>query len=253
MVTGILQARMGSSRLAGKVLLNVLDNKPMLALQIERLLRSKCIDKLVIATTINSNDDPIEQLALNLGLDCYRGSEEDVLDRYYQAAILFQADYVVRLTGDDPLSDPALIDEMINKIKDGGYDAVTNTIQPTYPEGLDASVVTFSALEESWKNAKLSSQREHVTPYIFDTENKFQVYHYKQANDYSSMRWTVDYNEDLNFITAIYKSLYSKNNNFTTQNIYDLLETSPELKDINSGFVRNEGFIKSLKNDEIVN
>ena len=253
MVTGILQARMGSSRLAGKVLLNVLDNKPMLALQIERLLRSKCIDKLVIATTINSNDDPIEQLVLNLGLDCYRGSEEDVLDRYYQAAILFQADYVVRLTGDDPLSDPVLIDEMINKIKDSDYDAVTNTIQPTYPEGLDVSVVKFSALEESWKNAKLSSQREHVTPYIFDNEDKFQVYHYKQVKDYSSMRWTVDYNEDLNFITAIYESLYSKNSNFTTQNIYDLLETSPELKEINSGFIRNEGFIKSLKNDEIVN
>jgi len=253
MVTGILQARMGSSRLAGKVLLNVLDNKPMLALQIERLLRSKCIDKLVIATTLNSNDDPIEQLVLNLGLDCYRGSEEDVLDRYYQAAILFQADYVVRLTGDDPLSDPVLIDEMINKIKDSDYDAVTNTIQPTYPEGLDVSVVKFSALEESWKNAKLSSQREHVTPYIFDNEDKFQVYHYKQVKDYSSMRWTVDYNEDLNFITAIYESLYSKNSNFTTQNIYDLLETSPELKEINSGFIRNEGFIKSLKNDEIVN
>ena len=158
-VVGILQARMGSSRLPGKVLINIL-GKPMLQLQLERLKRSSQIDKLVVATTVNNLDKPIVELCTSLKISCFRGSEEDLLDRYYQTARKHKADYIVRLTGDDPLTDPFLIDEMVKKIKKGRFDAITNSIQPTYPEGLDVTVLSFEALTRAWTEAKLQSQRE---------------------------------------------------------------------------------------------
>tara|TARA_Y100001970_G_C14255143_1_gene874790 strand:+ start:6097 stop:6852 length:756 start_codon:yes stop_codon:yes gene_type:complete len=251
MIVAILQARMGSSRLPGKVMMSIL-GKPMLELQIERITRANLIDKLVIATTLNSLDDVIEQLCISLDIECFRGSEEDLLDRYYKSAKLFEADYIVRLTGDDPLTDPNLIDDMISKMKSGNFDAVTNTIYPTYPEGLDLSVLTFNALSRAWSEADLQSQREHVTPYIFDNSAEFRTFHYKQNVDKSSLRWTVDYKEDLIFIEEIYKDLYPSNKVFSTDDVYRLLEKEPSLVKINSNFIRNSGLLKSIKNDKKV-
>ena len=251
LIAGILQARSGSTRLPGKIFLEIL-NKPLIELQIERLKRSNNIDKLVIATTTNSKDDLVEMLADRLGVECYRGSEHDVLDRYYQAAIQVGADYVVRLTGDDTLTDPLLIDDMIDKLLSGNFDVVTNTVETTYPEGLDASVLTFASLKNAWKNASLASQREHVTTYIFDNRNEFNVFDYKQDSDYSELRWTVDYEQDFQFMKKVYEELYPKNKAFTTQDVLILLQENPELIEINSGIIRNSGLLKSLENDRYI-
>jgi len=251
MVVGVLQVRMGSTRLPGKVLLEIM-GKPMLLLQIERLLRASEIDKLIIATTTNSDDDQIEELIESIGLECYRGSEDDVLDRYYQAASKYLPEYIVRLTGDDPLTDPELIDKMIQEIKANGCDAVTNTMNATFPEGLDASVITYQALKKAWENAKLSSQREHVTPYILENESLFNVEHYTQENDMSTLRWTVDYQEDFDFVKSVYEALYEKNPEFKSADIYELLDKNPQLLNINNNFKRNEGYLKSLQNDKKV-
>lgn len=248
MIIGILQARMNSTRLPGKVLMEI-QGKPMLALQLERLQRAKMIDQLVVATTTNSLDDSIEKLCSLMNVSCFRGSENDVLDRYYSAAKEYNASYVVRLTGDDPLTDPELIDTMIKKIKLKGYDAITNSLKPSYPEGLDVTVLTFISLKKAWEKAKLLSQREHVTPYIFERDNKFVVCDFLNIKDYSELRWTVDYEEDLEFVEQVYSALYLNNKHFSTEDIYELLENNPSLKSINSKFIRNAGLIESLKND----
>ena len=252
MVIGILQARMGSRRLPGKVLMNIL-GKPMLMLQIERIKRANLIDKLVVATTKNSLDDKIEKLCSSIKVLCFRGSENDLLDRYYQTAKKYQADYIVRLTGDDPLTDPELINSMIKKMKTEHFDAVTNTVQPTFPEGLDVTVLSFEALRKSWRRANLQSQREHVTPYVFDDNNDFNVYHYKQSKDQSNLRWTVDYENDFIFVENVYNALYPVNNNFSTNDVYRLLKKNPSLELMNSEFIRDAGLIESIKNDAKVN
>ena len=250
-VVGILQARMGSSRLPGKVLINIV-GKPMLQLQLERLMRSSQIDKLVVATTVNNLDKPIVDLCTSLKISCFRGSEEDLLDRYYQTARKHKADYIVRLTGDDPLTDPILIDEMIKKIKKDRFDAITNSIQPTYPEGLDVTVLSFEALARAWTEANLQSQREHVTPYIFDNENIFKIFHQKQIQDFSHLRWTVDYEEDITFIRKIYEAFYKVNKSFSSLDVYKLIEANPSLLSINSHFLRNAGLIESIIEDKEV-
>ena len=138
---------------------------------------------------------------------------------------------------------------MIKRIKLEGYDAITNTLRPSYPEGLDVTVLTFISLKKAWKKARLLSQREHVTPYIFEPDNKFSVHHFQQEKDYSELRWTVDYEEDLEFVEQVYSALYLNNQNFSTEDIYELMENNPSLKSMNSKFIRNAGLIESLKND----
>jgi|TARA_B100001142_G_C14318409_1_gene649410 spore coat polysaccharide biosynthesis protein SpsF len=251
MIVAILQARMGSSRLPGKVMMPIM-GRPMLELQIERIIRAPLIDKLVVATTIESLDDKVEELCCSIDIDCFRGSEEDLLDRYYESAKQYNAEYIVRLTGDDPLSDPNLINDMIAKMKACKYDVVTNTLYPTYPEGLDLTVLTAETLNRAWREASLRSEREHVTPYIFNNPEEFDVFHYKQDIDRSNLRWTVDYEEDMYFVKEIYNSLYPFNSAFTTDDIYKLLESNPDLVFINSNFVRNAGLLESIKNDKKV-
>lgn len=251
MIVGILQARMGSTRLPGKVLMEIL-GRPLLQLQIERLKRSKLMDQLVVATTESPLDNAVENLCSLIEVPCFRGSENDVLDRYYQAARKYDADYIVRLTGDDPLSDPELVDRMINKMLIEGCDALSNSFQPTYPEGLDATILSFKALKKAWSEARLQSQREHVTPYIFAENSDFNVYHFRQKRDDSKLRWTVDYEEDFRLIEQIYNALYLKNPSFTTDDVYSLLDKDPLLKSLNSKFFRNAGLIESQKNDEEV-
>ncbi len=251
MIVGILQARMGSTRLPGKVLMEIL-GRPLLQLQIERLKRSKLMDQLVVATTESPLDNAVENLCSLIEVPCFRGSENDVLDRYYQAARKYDAEYIVRLTGDDPLSDPELVDRMINKMLIEGCDALSNSFQPTYPEGLDATILSFKALKKAWSGARLQSQREHVTPYIFAENSDFNVYHFRQKRDDSKLRWTVDYEEDFRLIEQIYNALYLKNPSFTTDDVYALLDKDPLLKSLNSKFFRNAGLIESQKYDEEV-
>lgn len=249
MILAILQARVSSTRLPGKVLKPILD-KPMLELQIERIKRSRLIDKLILATSNESSDDPLEDLAKKLNINYYRGSLDDVLSRFYKAAIPYKPDHIVRLTGDCPLADPELIDEVIADHIAQNVDYTSNSLKPSYPDGLDIEVTKFSALMEAYNEAKLPSEREHVTPFIHKQPNRFKVNVISCPHDYSSLRWTVDEPEDFELVKQIYESLYPLKSDFTWQDTLELVLKHPELKVLNKGFDRNEGYKKSLLKDQ---
>ncbi len=173
MIIAIVQARMGSSRLPGKVLRKI-KGKTLLELYLNRVKLNQLIDKIVIATTTKSSDDIIEELAKKLGFDCFRGSESDLLDRFWQCAKKYKADVIVRLTADDPFVDYQVIDRAIKIFNENQADFVTNHFEPTYPEGLDIEVYSIGALERSWQDAKLLSEREHVFPYIQNHQSQFR-------------------------------------------------------------------------------
>lgn len=248
-IVGVLQARVSSSRLPGKVLKPIL-GKPILQLQIERILKSQRIDRLVVATSVRPEDDALQSLCDSLKVPIYRGSLEDVLDRFYKAAAAYPGEHVVRFTGDCPLADPNVIDEVIDFYLRGDYDYASNTVEPTYPDGLDIEVFRFSSLERAWREAQLSSEREHVTPYLFKRTEYFRVGSYKAEIDHSKLRWTVDEPEDFEVIRRIYEALYPVNPAFTYQDVLRLLERQPELTRLNAKFERNEGYQKSLQKDK---
>jgi len=248
MMLAILQARTSSTRLPGKVLKPIL-GKPMLERQLERLARVRQIDKLVVATSDNPDDNALANLCDRIGFECFRGSLDDVLDRFYQTAIIHSARNIVRLTGDCPVADPQVIDEIISHYLSGNFDYVSNTIEPTYPDGLDAEVFRFECLEQAWHEAKLPSQREHVTPFIWQQPDRFKLENHRCAADFSHLRWTVDEPEDFKLITAIYESLYSLNPEFAMNDILNWLHDNPEMVYVNQSFKRNEGLIKSFGKD----
>lgn len=244
---------MGSTRLPGKSMKEV-EGKPLLWHVIQRLKRSKRIEKIVVATTIKKDDNVIAELAKKEGVGYFQGSENDVLDRYYQAAKKYEADVIVRVTADCPLLDPQTTDRVIEKFLEGGFDYVTNTNPPTYPDGLDTEVFSFAALERAWKEAKLTSEREHVTPYIRKNPNIFRLVNVINGEDLSKMRWTVDELADLEFTRRVYFLLGDKGrtHDFTMEDVLKILKDNPELHGINAGFERNEGYTKSLREDKKV-
>ncbi len=244
MILGVLQARTSSSRLPGKVLLPMA-GAPMLERQIERLLRARRIDGLVLATSDRPEDAAVAELADKLGIGSYRGSLDDVLDRYYQAAAPHAPSHVVRVTGDCPLADWDVIDQVIEFAVEGGYDYASNTINPTWPDGLDVEVATFAAIETAWREAARPLEREHVMPFITTRPDRFRLGSYENDRDLSALRWTVDEPGDYAFACAIYDALHAANPAFTTADILALLEARPELADLNTGFARNEGLLKS--------
>jgi|SaaInlStandDraft_3_1057020.scaffolds.fasta_scaffold48257_1 spore coat polysaccharide biosynthesis protein SpsF len=248
-IIAILQARVSSSRLPSKVL-RLLLGEPMIIRQIERESNISCIDKLVVATSKERSDDPLVELLENRGIEVFRGSLNDVLDRYYNVAIKYNADHVVRLTGDCPLADPAIIKQTIEKHLFIDADYTSNCFPPTYPDGLDVEVVKFSVLEEAWKCAELPSEREHVMPYIRNNPEFFSICNVQHNKDLSKNRWTVDELEDFVFVEQIYKELYPRNKNFNMNDILKLLEKKPHLKEINYQIMRNEGALKSYKEDK---
>ena len=249
-ILAILQARMSSSRLPGKILKPIL-GKPMLTLQIERVLRARCIDSLIVATSTDPSDNPVEELCQDLGVECFRGSLDNVLDRYFQAAKHYKAQNLVRLTGDCPLADPDVIDEAIQYFLDHDFDYVTNGgDEPTFPDGLDVEVLKFSALKAAWENATQPSDIEHVTPYITKQPEEFKLGVFKGHPDRSHMRWTVDAPRDFEFVYRVYQELYPVNPQFGTDDILDLLQRKPEIGQINSDIERNEGLKKSLAIDK---
>ncbi len=246
-VVAIIQARMSSTRLPGKVLMDI-EGKPMLWHVVNRLKKSQLIDKIVIATTVSKRDLLVLRFAEENGIDCFAGSEEDVLDRYYQAAREFKADPIVRITGDCPLIDPLIVDQVVEeflKLKD--YDLVgTND---TFPDGLDTVVYSFWALEKAWREAKLPSEREHVGPYITKHPELFKTKSLSYRINLSHLRWTVDEEEDLTLVREIFKRLFHEGEMFYTEDILSLLEQEPHLLEINSRIIRNEGYLKSLAQD----
>ncbi|MGI6784707.1 MAG: cytidylyltransferase domain-containing protein [Aminivibrio sp.] len=236
MILAVLQARFSSSRLPGKVLMDLL-GEPMLYRQIERILRSKRIDRLVVATSIESSDDQVWQMCLDKNLDCFRGSLEDVLDRFYQAAKQLSPEHVVRLTGDCPLTDPVIIDSVVELHLAEGNDYTSNTIDRTFPDGLDVEIISWQTLKTVWENAALPPEREHVTPYVYNRPEQFRLgCLVRQEGDISYHRWTVDFPEDFLFVQKVYETLYPQNSAFTTADVLTLLREQPELEEINKGF-----------------
>jgi len=248
MILAILQARVSSSRLPGKVLKPLL-GRPVLDLQIERVLRARRIDKLVVATSTGEDDEAIASLCKDLGVVCFRGALEDVLDRFYQAAQQQHPTTVVRLTGDCPLTGPEVIDGCIDFFGAGQFDYVSNAIEPSFPDGLDVEVMRFDCLEQAWREARLPSEREHVTPFIHSHPERYRIGHFRNDRDLSHLRWTVDEPEDLELVRAIYEALYQDNPAFSTRDILALLESRPELAVLNTGHQRNAGLMKSQQQD----
>jgi spore coat polysaccharide biosynthesis protein SpsF len=233
----IIQARMSSTRLPGKVLADIA-GQPMLVHVFERTCLSKTIDQVVLATTNDPTDDPIEMLCADRGYPCYRGSPYDVLDRYYQAARLFQADVVVRITADCPLIDPGVVDKTVREFLNGefSYDFAANRLPPpwgrTYPIGLDVEVCTFSGLETAWSEARLPHQREHVMPFFYDQPQRFRILHVNHPVDYGSLRWTVDTPQDLELVRQIFAHFPGRQD-FSWLEVLSLFEREPELAKIN--------------------
>lgn len=235
-VVAIIQARTGSTRLPGKVLMDI-SGKSMLGHVVERLSYCKFLDKTVIATTDMKSDDGIEKFCDDNGVFCFRGSEKDVLQRYYEAARANSASAIVRITADCPLIDPHVVDKAVMAYLDrfDSYDGASNVIRRTYPRGLDVEVVSFQSLEECHKEAKEAYQREHVTVYLYENPSKFNLYSVEQDDDLSLLRWTVDEDFDFKLISEIYKRLYRKGGMFYMEDVVNLLKKCPELKSINSG------------------
>jgi len=237
-VTAIIQAHMGSTRLPGKVLMD-LAGEPMLSRVVKRTMRAQKINKVVVATTTKPQDDVIVDLCQAEGWLYFRGSEEDVLDRYYQTAKKYGGDIIVRITSDCPLIEPEVTDLVINEFLRSQADYASNSFEPhTYPRGLDTEVMSFAALERAWREDKNPAWREHVTPYIYRHPEKFKLYAVRNDKDYSYLRWTVDIAQDLELVRKIYE--HFGNDRFSWQEVIALLQKHPEWLEINKDVLQKE-------------
>jgi spore coat polysaccharide biosynthesis protein SpsF len=229
----IIQARMTSSRLPGKVLRQIL-GRPMLSFQIERLRRAHGFDRLVVATTTNRSDDVIAAFCRAEGLDCFRGSEHDVLARYYEAALESAASVIVRVTSDCPLLDPDVVETVISRFRGfDGCDYASNMLEPTFPYGMAVEVMSFAALSQAHSHARDPVEREHVTPYIYRRPSQFRIASVEMSPNRSEHRWTVDTPEDFELVSLILEALYPSNPDFRMADVVALLDTHPEWRELN--------------------
>ena len=233
----VVQSRMGSTRLPGKVMKQIC-GKPMLLLMLERLSQSKLIDEIVVATTTNPNDDVIFECVKNNNYSVFRGSEFDCLDRHYRAAIKYNASYVAKITPDCPLIDPEIVDQVLGYFLENldDYDYVSNAHPPTWPDGLDFEVFSLAALEKAHQEAVEQNHREHTTTYIWSNPQKFRIGNVVMPNGknlFMSHRWTVDFPEDFEFVKNIYENLYTDGRIFLTEEILSFLEKRQDIQKIN--------------------
>jgi spore coat polysaccharide biosynthesis protein SpsF len=240
----IVQARMGSSRLPGKIMKN-LCGKPVLWHVCNRLSYSEKIEEIVIATTKNKEDLIVEKFCKENNISYFRGSEKDVLLRYYEAAKLFNAEVVIRVTSDCPIIDPQIVDKMIEEFllmnsSEICIDYLSNSLMRTFPRGLDVEIFTYQALEKANFGARKEYEREHVTPYIYQHPQIFSIRNFENQIDYSFHRWTLDTEEDYKLIKKIYEFLYSDNSLFFLHDVLNLFEKKPELKEINKHIKQKE-------------
>jgi spore coat polysaccharide biosynthesis protein SpsF len=235
-VVAIIQARMGSSRLPGKVLMDI-GGKPMLYRVVVRARRAQTVGQVVLATTTQKSDDLVAEYCRSQGFPYFRGDPQDVLDRYYQAAQKFEAQTVVRLTGDCPLIDPREIDRVIRAFQESGVDFAANRLPPpwerTTPIGMDTEVVTFKALERAWQEAGHNHQREHVMPYFYEEEGRFRVLLVDHEPDLGHFRLTVDTAEDLALVRRVYDA-FGNLDSFSLKEILTLLDRHPDWQAINA-------------------
>ena len=234
-IVATVEARMSSSRLPGKVLMDVL-GKPALERLVERLRRVPALDDLVIATSVNPADAAIETMAKQIGARCYRGSEEDVMDRVVQAARSAEADVIVEVTGDCTLLAPEVIQRAIDLYKTGDYAIVSNTWKLSYPQGADAQVFSLDLLEAASQQTGDLAHREHVSLFFYENPNRYRIHHFEAPDAFKApeLRFQLDYPQDLEFIRAVYQALYPSNPSFSLKEIFALLEQNPELKQINA-------------------
>ena len=244
-IMAIIQARMGSTRLPGKMMAMVA-GEPLIWHVVHRVRQAQTVDEVVLATSSSPRDDVIAQFCRERDIACYRGSENDLLDRFYQASKEHRADAVVRVCGDCPLIDAGVIDLVVKAYQQGDYDLVSNALRYSFPDGLDAEIFSFAALEQAWREAGKASEREHVTPYI-KLSGKFRIHYIENEVNLAAERhhWSVDSPEDLEFVRLVFEN-FTPRQDFWMDEILDLMERRPELRQINSQAVINEGYYRSL-------
>ena len=243
-VNAIIQARCGSTRFPNKVFA-LIDGKPLLWHVVNRLKYATKIDDIIVATTVSEKDDKIEEWCRENNVHCFRGSEENVLNRYYSASEAFPSDYVVRITADDPFKEPKVIDAVITKLIEGDYDHVTNNLPPSYPEGLDCEAFKKSALDRSEKEAETAFEREHVTQYIYHHPEIFRIGNVSHDEDLSYLRWTIDKDVDFEMVKAVYAHRNPTNKGILLMDeILDILRANPEIAKINSEVERSAMYKK---------
>ena len=239
-VVTVIQARTGSSRLPNKVMQSLV-GKPLLVRMVERVQAADLVGTVVVATTTESGDDPIETLCQAEGFHCFRGHEIDLLARHYQAGRQFDAEVVVKIPSDVPLIDPRIIDKVLGAYLDkpGAYDFVSNLHPPSYPDGNDVEVMSMSALETAWKEARRDLEREHTTPFLWENPERFRIHNvtWETGLDCSmTHRWTIDYEEDYQFIKAVYEALHPLDPLFSLKDILALLDERPDIAALNAKY-----------------
>jgi spore coat polysaccharide biosynthesis protein SpsF len=246
----ITQARMSSTRLPGKIFKEI-KGKKLLEIHLERLKKAKLVDKILVATTDNPNDKVVSEWAEENNIAVYRGSESDVLDRFYHAALPYNPKWVVRVTSDCPLLDPKLVDNLINLARSSNVDYASNIMIEQFPDGQDVEVFTFDALQTAWRSAKLPSEREHVTPFIRNNLNDlgkkiFKAINFNAPGDFSNIRMTVDEPADFELIQQLVAEIGVD----AGWQEYVNHIVNHQLNALNSGIIRNEGYLKSIENDK---
>lgn len=244
----IIQGRMNSRRLPGKILSDVAGS-PLISHVIRRAEASGVFHDVVLATTADRSDDPVEEFCVSRGIHFFRGDTDDVLRRYAETARSCGAELIARLTGDCPLLDPDVIRRVVESFDPARHDYVSNALRRTYPDGLDTEVFTMSALAAAEKRAVLPSEREHVTPYLHKHPELFRIGHVTQERDLSDLRWTVDEARDLDFVREVFREL--EDGVFGQDDILALLKRRPNLQKLNEGIQCNEGYLRSLREDEV--
>jgi spore coat polysaccharide biosynthesis protein SpsF len=232
----IVQARMGSSRLPGKVLLD-LSGETVLSRVVSRLRRAVLVHEIVVATSLAEKDDAIVAECERIEVQCFRGSELDVLGRYYKCAQIYAASAIVRITADCPLIDAEIVDRTARLFHENSCDYASNALEPSYPRGLDVEVFTMAALACAWREAVTGYEREHVTPYIWEHAELFRLVSLKAEADYSGYRWTLDTVEDLELLRAIY-ARFGDRNDFAWRQVMRLMEIEPQLAQINAHVIQ---------------
>lgn len=239
---------MGSTRLAGKTMLAIDENAPVLHYVIKQVMASKVSDNIIIATTTSENDKAIVDYAKKMGLNYFQGNPTNVLDRYYQCAKKFSISPIVRVSADDPLIDPNIIDMVIEKFYSDSYDYASNTHPRTFPQGNEVEIFSLESLEYAWKHAKKSSEKEHVTPFIYNNKDLFRIANVANPQNNSSLRWTVDRQSDLDFVRILVSKIQKRPILMT--DILDVLSKEPHLLEINKNHIVDEGYLKSISNDD---
>ncbi len=242
----IIQVRMGSTRLPGKVL-KKLNGITVLESLLNQLNYSKLLNDKIIATTSNLEDDVIVNFCKSKEIKCFRGSQDDVLDRYYNCAKKFSINTIIRITSDCPLMDPQVVDDVIDFYLKNSYDYVNNFYKRTYPYGNDVEIFSLKVLEKVWEKATKPSEREHVTPYIYNNPDEFSLGWIENKENLSEFHWTVDRKEDLIFVQKIFKKISKRP--ILMKDIIDVIKDDPSLLEINKNTNPNEGYLKSIKEE----